>query len=271
MKFAIFQSVRNTLKLMCLTVGLAPACALAAGAPEGFRWAPGAANALALSPLEIEQPPGRLQPWPSALLLYSGEKSSAPHDAKTAAQSPPYWVTAGMGMARLGIDDHPLANAWRVEATPSGARLIHVPMADVKAPPVRVVQHSELLPMTCASGFTDDCTSVDGVLRIHTTFEGKKRERKVGGGFYGAEGTIQQEVYTGTRTLTITHQPSGRSLQLTERLNDSPAYTAPQTAIRYLPGLRRVLLLGVVRDRGIPLGHSVVLPEATAQSPTAQQ
>lgn len=236
------------LRLLCLAVGLPAAFGHAAGLPEGFRWAPGPANALTLSPLEIEQPSGRMQPWPSTSLLYNS------------AQPPTYWITAGMGIARLGIEDHPLATAWRVEATASGARLVHVPLADVKAPDVRVVQHSELLPMTCASGFTDDCTSIDGVLRIRTTFDGKKRVRKVGGGFYGTEGTIEQSVYTGTRTLTITHQPSGRSLQLTERLNDTPAYTAPQTAIRYLPSLRRVLLLGVVQDRGMPLGHCVVLP-----------
>lgn len=258
-KRSVGRLLSRLLRLLFLAMGLPAAFGHAAGLPEGFRWAPGPANALALSPLEIEQQPGRLQPWPSASLLHNG------------AQPPTYWITAGMGIARLGIDDHPLATAWRVEATASGARLVHVPMADVKAPDVRVVQHSELLPMTCASGFTDDCTSIDGVLRIHTSFEGKKRTRTVGGGFYGTEGTIQQDVYTGTRTLTITHQPTGRSLQLTERLNDTPAYTAPQTAIRYLPSLRRVLLLGVVKDRGMPLAHCVVLPESAVPSSAAVQ
>jgi hypothetical protein len=189
-----------------------------------------------------------MQPWTSALLLHNS------------AVPPAYWITAGMGVPHLGISDHPLATAWRVEATATGARLVHVAMAEVKAQGVRAVQHSELLPMACASGLTDDCTSVDGVLRIHTTFDGKQRLRKVGGGFYGAEGTIAQPVYTGIRTLTITHLPTGRSLQLTERLNDTPAYTAPQTAIRYLPGMRRVLLLGVVQERGMPQAHCVVLP-----------
>lgn len=66
------------------------------------------------------------------------------------------------------------------------------------------------------------------------------------------------------RTLAITDRPSGRSVQLTERLRDTPAYTAPQTDIRYLPGLRRVLLLGVVLEGGVPGAHCVALPEAAA-------
>ena len=62
----------------------------------------------------------------------------------------------------------------------------------------------------------------------------------------------------------ITDRPSGRSVQLTERLRDTPACTAPQTDIRYLPGLRRVLLLGVVLEGGVPGAHCVALPEAAA-------
>ena len=247
-KRSVGRLLSRLLRLLFLAVGLPAAFGHAAGLPEGFRWAPGPANALALSALEIEQQPGRLQPWPSASLLHNG------------AQPPTYWITAGMGIARLGIDDHPLATAWRVEATASGARLVHVPMADVKAPDVRVVQHSELLPMTCAAGFTDDCTSTDGQLRIHTNFAGTQRVRTVRGGFYGTEGRIPQTLHTGTRTLTITHVPAGRHLQLVERLNDTAAYTAPQTAIRFLPGLQRVLLLGAAQDRGMPLWQCVVLP-----------
>ena len=37
------------------------------------------------------------------------------------------------------------------------------------------------------------------------------------------------------------------------------------------PSLRRVLLLGVVKDRGMPLAHCVVLPEAAATSTAAQR
>ena len=44
------------------------------------------------------------------------------------------------------------------------------------------------------------------------------------------------------------------------RSNDTAAYTAPQTAIRYLPGLQRLLLLGAAQDRGMPLWQCVVLP-----------
>lgn len=247
---------------LCLVLGMLAVAGYAAGMPEGFRWTPGSASSLALGPLVVEQAPGRLQPWPTPALLLSSTSSPVPKGVPMTS----YWVVAGMGVARLGIEDHPLAAAWRVEATAAGARLAHVPMAEVKTPGIHVVQHSDLLPFTCAAGLTDDCTSTDGVLRIHTTFQGSHRVRKVGGGFYGSEGAVEQPVYTGIRILTITHQPTGRSLQLSERLQDTPAYTAPQTAIRYLPSLRRVLLLGVVKDRGMPLGHAVVLPEAGAMS-----
>ena len=237
-------------------LGIAPSLlAASAGAlamPGGFEWAPGNANALPLQALAVERIPGRMLPWPSSALL---------HDE---AQPPTYWVAAGLGVPRHGIADHPLAAAWRVEATPACARLVSVPMADVKAPGVRVVQHNELLPMTCASGFADDCTSTDGLLRINITFAGKQRVRTVRGGFFGSEGPIQQALYTGTRMLAITDRPSGRSVQLTERLRDTPACIAPQTDIRYLPGLRRVLLLGVVLEGGVPGAHCVALPEAAA-------
>ena len=214
----------------------------------GFQWVAGQPNALPLHPLPIELPAGRMQPWPSHSLLHNG------------ALPPTYWVTAGLGVQRLGIEDHPLAAAWRVESNATCARLVNVPLSEAKAPEVRAVQHSELLPMTCAAGFTDDCTSADGQLRIHTTFAGQQRVRTVRGGFYGSEGRIPQTLYTGTRTLTITHIPSGRHLQWVERLNDSAAYTAPQTAIRYLPSLQRVLLLGAAQDRGMPLWQCVALP-----------
>ena len=214
----------------------------------GFQWVAGQPNALPLHPLPIELPAGRLQPWPSHSLLHNG------------GQPPTYWVAAGLGVQRLDIEDHPLATAWRVEATATCARLINVPLSEAKGPGVHAVQHSELLPMTCAAGFTDDCTSTDGQLRIHTTFAGTQRVRTVRGGFYGTEGRVPQTLRTGTRTLTITHVPSGRHLQLVEQLNDTAAYTAPQTAIRYLPGLQRVLLLGAAQDRGMPLWQCVVLP-----------
>ncbi len=214
----------------------------------GFQWVAGQPNALPLHTLPIELPAGRMQPWPSSSLLHNG------------GQPPTYWVAAGLGVPRLGIEDHPLAAAWRVEATATCARLVSVPLSEAKAPEVRAVQHSELLPMTCAAGFTDDCTSADGQLRIHTTFAGKQRVRTVRGGFYGTEGRIPQTLYTGARTLTITHNASGQKLQLMEQLNDTAAYTAPQTTIRYLPGLQRVLLLGAAQDRGMPLWQCVALP-----------
>ena len=49
----------------------------------------------ALHPLPIELPAGRMQPWPSHSLLHNG------------GQPPTYWVAAGLGVQRLGIEDHP--------------------------------------------------------------------------------------------------------------------------------------------------------------------
>ncbi len=236
------------LRWLCTAAGLLAASASVLAMPGGFEWTPGNANALPLQALAVERIPDRMPPWPSSVLLHSG------------VQPPTYWLAAGLGVPRYGIADNPWAAAWRVEATPACARLVSVPMDDVKAPGLRVVQHNELLPMACAAGFDDDCTSMDGLLRIHITFAGKTRERTVRGGITGNEGPLQQRLYTGTRTLTITDVPSGRSVQLTERLRDTPAYTAPQTAIRYLPALRRVLLLGVVLERGVPGAHCVALP-----------
>lgn len=158
----------------------------AAAVAGGFQGVAGQPNALPLHPLPIELPAGRLQPWPSHSLLHNG------------GQPPTYWVAAGLGVQRLGIEDHPLAAAWRVEATTTCARLISVPLSEAKAPDVRAVQHSELLPMTCAAGFTDDCTSTDGQLRLHTTFAGTQRVRTVRGGFYGTEGRIPQTLRTST-------------------------------------------------------------------------
>ena len=45
-----------------------------------------------------------------------------------------------------------------------------------------------------------------------------------------------------------------------ERLNNSNGYSAPQTAIRYLPELQRLLLLGASEAQGMPMAHCVALP-----------
>ena len=67
------------------------------------------------------------------------------------------------------------------------------------------------------------------------------------------------------RTLSIEHVPSRRVLRMHERLVDVNGYSAPQTtAIRYLPELQRVLLLGASESRGLPQAHCVALPPAAA-------
>ena len=88
----------------------------------GFQWVAGQPNALPLHPLPIELSAGRMQPWPSHSLLHNG------------GQPPTYWVAAGLGVQRLGIEDHHLAAAWRVEATATCARLISVPLSEAIDP-----------------------------------------------------------------------------------------------------------------------------------------
>ena len=82
----------------------------------------------------------------------------------------------------------------------------------------------------------------------------------MGGGFFGTEGTIDTTFYTGVRTLSIEHLPSRLALRMQERLNNSNGYSAPQTAIRYLPELQRLLLLGASVAQGMPMAHCVALP-----------
>ena len=62
------------------------------------------------------------------------------------------------------------------------------------------------------------------------------------------------------RTLSIEHLPSRLVLRMQERLNNSNGYSAPQTAIRYLPELQRLLLLGASEAQGMPMAHCVALP-----------
>ena len=72
------------------------ACLGCAGAVAGgFQWVAGQPNALPLHPLPIALPAGRMQPWPSHSLLHNG------------GQPPTYWVAAGLGVQRLGIEDPP--------------------------------------------------------------------------------------------------------------------------------------------------------------------
>ena len=200
----------------------------------------------------MDVPAGALSPLRSSALF--GEESST-------GAAPTYYLGAGVASSRLQIPDSPGATAWQVVPTAACARLEPVPPALLRTPAVQavVVQQSPL-PMECAAAFEGSCTSRDGKLRITTAFEGRRRAARVGGGFFGTEGTIDTTFYTGVRTLSIEHLPSRLALRMQERLNNSNGYSAPQTAIRYLPELQRLLLLGASEAQGMPMAHCVALP-----------
>lgn len=202
-----------------------------------------------MHPLPLTVPTGALSPLQASTLY----RSDGP--------APVYYLGAGVGIPRLQIADSPGATAWQVVADKDCAQLQPVDLATLRSPTVQpVVVQKNPLPMECAAAFEGSCASRDGQLRIATTFEGTRRKAQVGGGFFGTERPIDSTFYTGVRTLSIEHLPSGRALRLHERLANANGYSAPQTAIRYLPELRLVLLLGASQERGMPLAHCVPLP-----------
>ncbi len=224
------------------------AFAMAAGTVHGAGFGP-PSGTLTVRALPVTIPQGALSPLLSSVLY------------KSRGETPIYYLGAGMGIARLQIPDSAGAAAWKVVTDTDCAHLEPVPLAEVKAASVEpvTVQHNPL-PMTCAASFEGSCTSSDGRLRIATTFEGQQRSARVGGGFFGSEGRIDSTFYTGVRILTVEHLPSRRLLRLQERLVNTNGYSAPQTAIRYLPELRLVLLLGAGQEHGVPLAHCIALP-----------
>ncbi len=165
-------------------------------------------------------PAGALSPLRSSALF---------HEESSTGAAPTYYLGAGVVGSRLQIPDSPGATAWQVVPTAACARLEPVPPALLRTPAVQavVVQQSPL-PMECAAAFEGSCTSRDGKLRITTTFDGRRRAARVGGGFFGTEGTIDTTFYTGVRTLSIEHLPSRLALRMQERLNNSYVYSAPQ-------------------------------------------
>lgn len=230
---------------------LAALCLAACGPAAALGFQPVAGGTLALQPLPIDLPAGTLSPLqPQGHVLL-----------RQAGAVPTYFVAAGLGVPRLKIADQPGAAAWQVTPDATAcARLVPVPLATVKAAGIEPVPANRPLPLACAAGFTDQCSSTDGALRIQTTFAGTHQAKRVGGGFFGGERPVETRFYTGTRTLAITHVASGRQLQLQETLEDTPAFSAPQTAIRFLPELQRVLLLGATYQRGVPQAGCVALP-----------
>ncbi|MFN4118833.1 hypothetical protein [Acidovorax sp.] len=221
------------------------------GPPEGT---------LPVHPMTVSVPAGALSPLQSSALF---------REAADAQSAPAYYLGAGVVGGRLQIPDSPGATAWKVVPTSDCARLEPVPTSVLHSPGVQaVVVQQNPLPMECAAAFEGSCTSRDGALRITTSFDGRRRTARVRGGFFGTEGAVDTTFYTGVRTLSIEHLPSRRALHMHERLADTNGYSAPQTAIRYLPELRRVLLLGAAEVRGVPLAHCIALPSPATAATT---
>lgn len=235
-----------------LAAGLYAATAFAAcvhAASSGF--APGSGT-LAARPLPVPAAAGALP-----LLL----PAIAPLLLRREAAPPVYYLAAGLGVARYGIADTPGASAWRVVPDADCARLVPVALDEVKQAAVQpVTVQQSALPLQCAAAFEGSCTSRDQRLQISTAFQGSRRTARTGGGFYGTEGQITTTFYTGVRTLTIGHLPSGRHWRMQESLQDAAGYSAPQTAIRYLPEWQRVLLLGASNGPGGPQASCIALP-----------
>lgn len=234
---------------LCAATAFA-ACSSAHAASGGF--APGRGT-LDARPLTVQVPAGTLSPLSSTLppLLLRREDGDGPV----------YYLATGLGVPRYGIADLPGAAAWRVVPDADCASLVPVALDEVKQASVQAVTvQQNPLPMACAAAFEDSCTSRDRRLRIGTTFQGNRRSALTGGGFFGNEGKITTTFYTGVRTLAIEHLPSGRQWRMDEALQDSTAYSAPQTAIRYLPEWQRLLLLGVSTGPEGAQGRCIALP-----------
>ncbi|MBW8466503.1 MAG: hypothetical protein K0M68_28475 [Acidovorax sp.] len=228
---------------MLLALGQAMACSLAQaagfGAPSGS-WP--------VHPLPLQVPQGALSPLMSSSLY------------RADGEPPAYYLSAGAGVPRLQIPDLPGATAWAVVPDGVCAHLAQAPMDVLKTGAMEpVVVQRNPLPMDCAAAFEGACTSCDG----------QRRKAQVRGGFYGSEGLIDTTFYTGTRTLQIEHLPSGQAVRMREPLVNDLGYSAPQTAIRYLPELRLVLLLGVTQNRGIPVAHCMALPPQPPGPPSS--
>lgn len=248
-------------RLTAVTIALAAALAGNGGAQaRGTGFAPGTGT-LRVHALPFTVPSDARSPLLSNLLLVRE------------GAVPVYYLSTGLGVPRFGIADDPGAAAWKVVPDADCAHLETVPLTEVKQPGVQAVTvQKNPLPMECASAFQDRCTSRDQQLRITTAFQGSQRTARVGGGFFGTEGHINSTFYTGVRSLTIEHLPTGRLLRMEEQLKDTNGYSAPQTDIRYLPELRRVLLLGAATLRGMPQAGCIVLPtddSANGAAPSA--
>jgi hypothetical protein len=219
------------------------------------------ADGFVLSPLSLNS---SLKNYPLTLELKAGQFSPVFNYGSfltlTDAAST-YYIASGLGVPKLNIEDTPGAAAWAVVPDTTCATLRNIPVSDVKRPDVKPITVREApLPFGCAASFQGTCTSKDNRLTINTRFDGTHRIKKVGGGFYGTEGKIDAHFYTGQRTLSIEHIESGKKIEFVERLNDTPAFATAERQIAYLPKLSLILLIGLAKERGVPVAGCIKLP-----------
>ena len=116
------------------------------------------------------------------------------------------------------------------------------------------------LPPMCAQEFESSCISRDGLVRIATEFDGRRKVKRVRSGFYGGEGWMDDTFFTGRRTLSIEHLPSGRKAVFIERLRDSNGYMAPGGNLRYFPEQKLVLVLDIGEQKKPTNSYCIRLP-----------
>lgn len=116
------------------------------------------------------------------------------------------------------------------------------------------------LPPMCAQEFEGACISSDAQVRVATAFDGTRRVKRVRSGFYGGEGWMDDTFFTGRRTLSIEHLPTGRKAVFLERLRDSRGYSAPGGSLRYFPGEKLFVLLDMGEEKKAVNSYCIALP-----------
>src|SRR6476620_3475309 len=116
------------------------------------------------------------------------------------------------------------------------------------------------LPPMCAQEFEGTCTSIDGQVRVATAFDGQRRVKRVRSGFYGGEGWMDDTFFTGGRTLSIEHLPTGRKTVFSERLRDSRGYSAPGASLRYFPEQKLFVVLDIGAEKKPASSYCIELP-----------
>jgi hypothetical protein len=116
------------------------------------------------------------------------------------------------------------------------------------------------LPPMCAQEFEGACTSRDGQVRIATEFDGRRKVKRVRSGFYGGEGWMDDTFFSGRRTLSIEHLPTGRKAVFIERLRDSRGYSAPGASLRYFPEQKLFIALDLAEEKKPANSYCIRLP-----------